>query len=527
MLLVLLLYILAIGLFMIPSCSTGRYKSRPQRESYMNFITAGVKDVSSLTDDISTEIQIPEIDRTDAYAVVEAETVARPLYSEIKTVRSGFSGYGYVSELPEHTQSALVFSINVPNSQHYALTACLGSDYGGNGAIRINQAMVKPFSLSGGKSFTRVTFYCIFLEKGINEIALDIDYGHLECDYIEIVNDCSLDEIDFDIQDSPCDPHASPSARKLYGFLHENWGTGILTGQYVSDNSNRELGIIYQLTGQLPVIRFSELGTNDDTAQIEAAIDWSVYMNGIVGLMWQWRAPNTTTVYASESDFDLQEALQGVDVNKLAEMPEDEICESVRQNKLPEACHCLIEDIDKTALCLRKLADMDIPVLWRPLHEAGGEWYWWGASGAQPYEELWELLFRRLTDYHHLHNLIWVWNAQSADFSVPADTYDIASADVYIQPDRAFGSRSEQYVSLARITDGRKMLALSECSALPDQKMMLIDQSVWSFFGLWYGEYIMHSDGSFSDRYYSSSDLYKLYNSDLTFSLNDFLSLYQ
>ncbi len=99
--------------------------------------------------------------------------------------------------------------------------------------------------------------------------------------------------------------------------------------------------------------------------------------------------------------------------------------------------------------------------------------------------------------------------------------------DVYLPADHTFGSRYEQFLSLARITNGRKMLALSECSALPDLKMMAVDSAVWSFFGLWYGEYIMKPDGSFSDAYYSSNDLYNLYNSKLALSLNDFLSLYQ
>ena len=71
------------------------------------------------------------------------------------------------------------------------------------------------------------------------------------------------------------------------------------------------------------------------------------------------------------------------------------------------------------------------------------------------------------------------------------------------------------------------MLALSECSALPDPEMMQVDASVWSFFGLWYGDYLMKPDGTLNDAVYTSNDLYNLYNSELALSLNDFLSLYQ
>ena len=185
----------------------------------------------------------------------------------------------------------------------------------------------------------------------------------------------------------------------------------------------------------------------------------------------------------------------------------------------------LLTDIDSIAVSLKKLDNMNIPVLWRPLHEAGGGWYWWGADGREAYQKLWSLLWHRLTDYHRLNNLIWVWNGQSAAYLVPEQSYDIASLDVYLQPRMQFGSRYEQFISLARITNSRKLLALSECSTLPDPEMMKLDESVWSFFGLWYGDYLMNPDGSFNDSNYSSSDLYNLYNSELALSLNDFLSL--
>ena len=132
-----------------------------------------------------------------------------------------------------------------------------------------------------------------------------------------------------------------------------------------------------------------------------------------------------------------------------------------------------------------------------------------------------------MTEYHHLDNLIWIWNGQSAAYLVPENTYDIASVDIYLQPQMQYGSRFEQFLSLKKITGGRKLLALSECSSLPDPEMMQIDRSVWSFFGLWYGDYLMNPDGTFCDTYYSSNDLYKLYNSEQALTLNDFQSLYQ
>ena len=526
-LLVILLYALGIGLLLIPSCRSG---SVPQQESYLNMMTAGLTERSRSADEMepySYSVDLPEIETADAGWSIEAESADYPREARVSRVRRGYSGIGYVAGLPENTESAVVFPVTVPYSQHYAVTLCLATDDGASGAVRVNGAVISPFTLEGSSLFTRVTFYGVFLEKGDAEISLDTADGSLECDYIELTNDSSLDRVDFRIDEETCDKNASDSAKHLYGFLREHWGKQILTGQFVSDSSNRELGIIYTMTGQLPAIRFSELGTEDDLSQIQSAIDWNVYMHGVVGLMWQWNAPGSSSVYAADTDFSLERALYRVDADALSAMSQDAIQDEIDKQQLPADCLKLVQDIDKIAGYLKMLADMDIPVLWRPLHEAGGGWYWWGASEPKYYTRLWSLLFRRLTGYHGLHNLIWVWNAQSASYPVPEDTYDIASVDVYLHADHAYGSRYEQFLSLARITEGKKMLALSECSALPDLKMLSVDQTVWSYFGLWYGVYIMKPDGSFSDAYYSSNDLYNLYNSDLAFSLNDFLSFYQ
>jgi mannan endo-1,4-beta-mannosidase len=269
------------------------------------------------------------------------------------------------------------------------------------------------------------------------------------------------------------------------------------------------------------------LGMGNDRTAVDSAIDWNVYMHGIVGLMWQWNAPGTDSVYAEDSDFNLDRAFRHKDVRKLAALSAEDAATAAEKGTIAPEMLMLLTDIDAMADILRPLQNMDIPVLWRPLHEAGGGWYWWGADGFMAYQKLWELLYYRMTEYHHLDNLIWLWNGQSAAYLVPENTYDIATVDIYLQPQMQYGSRYEQFLSLKKITGGRKLLALSECSALPDLEMMQLDHSVWSFFGLWYGEYLMNPDGTFRDVYYSSNDLYNLYNSEQALTLNDFRALYQ
>ena len=472
-------------------------------------------------------LSVPEIHPTPVSLTVEAETLSVRNPVTVLTERSGYSGEGYIGTLPDNSEAAVTVPLHIRATQHYDITLCAAAKKECENALCINGNMISQFSLEGSDTFTKITFYGIFLEEGDNTLTIDGIDGGLDLDYIMLCNDTSEYRPDFKVAESLCNPDADAETQRLYAFLRDQWGKTILTGQYASDGSNPELNLIYRITGQLPAIRFGMLGTGDDRAQTDAAIDWSVYTHGIVGLMWQWNAPGTDSVYTDETDFRLYSALLRKDPASVAKLTPEQAAAAVECGALSKEAQMLLQDIDTVAESLKKLDQMHIPVLWRPLHEAGGGWYWWGASGREAYQKLWSLLWHRLTDYHQLNNLIWVWNGQSAAYLVPESTYDIAALDVYLQPRMAFGSRYEQFISLARITDSKKLLALSECSTLPDPEMMKLDESVWLFFGLWYGDYLMKPDGSFNDANYSSSDLYNLYNSELALSLNDFLSVYE
>ena len=470
---------------------------------------------------------LPEIRQLTMCTRIECEENAGSNGTRIATDRIGYSGEGYLTDIPEQTESAVSVTVDVPASQLYAITVCAGTENQARHQLRVNGRIVAPFAIDGKNDFTCVMFSGIFLEEGEAEIALDTVEGTLDADYIELSNDTSLNAISFDIADVPCDPEASPAAQKLYHFLYENWGKSILTGQYVSGTDNRELQLIHDLTGQLPAIRFSEMGKSNDRQIAAAAFEWAYQQKGLVGLMWQWNAPDSDSVYAKDTAFNLYNALRKTDPEKLAMLTPDEAEAAAARGTITEDAVMLLRDIDQISERLTVFSKTDIPVLWRPLHEASGGWYWWGAYGTDAYRKLWSLVYHRMTKYHELHNLIWIWNGQSAGYLVPADTYDIASADIYLSPDANFGSRYEQYQSLGRVTQGKKLLAMSECSAPPKLEQMLIDHSYWTFYGQWYGEYLMTQDGNFADTYYSSSDLCNLYNSKEALSLNDFLAIYQ
>lgn len=185
----------------------------------------------------------------------------------------------------------------------------------------------------------------------------------------------------------------------------------------------------------------------------------------------------------------------------------------LESGEISEECYALIQDIDVVSEAMQPLADADVAVLWRPLMEAGGGWYWWGASGTDAYRWLWDLLYTRMTEYHHLNQLIWVWNRQSSSYLADASQYDIASVDLYVEEDKTFGSRYEQYVALRNMAPG-KLLEISECSNLPDMNTMFRDRTVWPFFGLWYASYL--------GTYTSDVDLTAMYHSEAALTLGDY-----
>lgn len=55
----------------------------------------------------------------------------------------------------------------------------------------------------------------------------------------------------------------------------------------------------------------------------------------------------------------------------------------------------------------------------------------WGAQGPEPAKKLWDLVYDRITNFHGINNIIWVWNSIAEDWYPGDDVVDILSADVY------------------------------------------------------------------------------------------------
>ena len=148
----------------------------------------------------------------------------------------------------------------------------------------------------------------------------------------------------------------------------------------------------------------------------------------------------------------------------------------------------ILADIDYAAEQLKTLQDNDIPVLFRPLHEASGGWFWWGSDGAEPYKKLWKLMYDRMTNYHRLNNLIWVWNGQDASW-YPGDEYcDIVSEDIYADA-HDYSPKSSKFIDAVDYCTEKKIVTLSENGVLFDIDKAIAANTLWSWFCVWGGSY--------------------------------------
>ncbi|HKY92536.1 MAG TPA: glycosyl hydrolase [Nevskiaceae bacterium] len=105
--------------------------------------------------------------------------------------------------------------------------------------------------------------------------------------------------------------------------------------------------------------------------------------------------------------------------------------------------------LDRAAAVLQQFEDAGVAVLFRPLHEQNGNFFWWGHDGSnggalrsrqRAWVNVWRDLVREMTVTRDLHNLAFVFGTNQVNFAgvAPPLTYypggawaDVASIDVY------------------------------------------------------------------------------------------------
>ena len=94
----------------------------------------------------------------------------------------------------------------------------------------------------------------------------------------------------------------------------------------------------------------------------------------------------------------------------------------------------IIADIDYISEYFLDLQKDGVAAIFRPLHEAGGTWFWWSTHSGKQFAALYRLVYERMVFKNGVKNLVWVFNPQTANLTDwnPGETYyDVLSIDIY------------------------------------------------------------------------------------------------
>ncbi|WP_248477968.1 glycosyl hydrolase [Spirosoma liriopis] len=398
---------------------------------------------------------------------------------DVSSVNPGFSGTGYVTGFVNPTAKlSLTFRAS---AGLYELAIGYASPRGDKGVdFQVNDEKGSGKLRQTSTGFGSSNFGKVLLHDGLNTITIYRGWGFFDVDYIQLTPTTII--VPVKPPNQLVDVQAMPSTKGLFSFLIDQYGRKVISGQqddieYVLEKTGKEPAI-----GSFDLMDYSLTRVRQGVKPLrtsEAMIDWAKKGDGrgIVSLLWHWNAPADLIneapnklwwrgFYTEASTFDIA---------------------SVLADKKGERYGLLLKDIDAIAEQLKKFQAADVPVLWRPLHEAPGGWFWWGAKGAGPFKELWQIVYDRLTRYHQLHNLIWVYTGTDTFNNdwYPGDQYvDVVGLDIYTD---ATANMSGNWASAQAQLNGKKLVALSETGNLPDPRKMRGFGTRWSWLSVWTG----------------------------------------
>lgn len=428
---------------------------------------------------------------------------------------------GYVTGFHGEGDSAAT-TVTVAETGFYDLEFMMRS----NGGYKENYATVDGQRVGSvsvdGTGFQRDRITRVYLEAGDHQVGLEVSWGYIDFDKVIVLTSQPFDESIYNVSAKLVNPNATDNAKRVFSYLCDTYGDYILSGQYCDTGMNgwENMKIAENNGGKYPAVLGLDMGYYSQTgvdhevsiATTEQAIAyWE--KGGIVTLCWHWLAPEKYISGTWYSAFRPEE----VRMNLTAMVNgEDE-----------EGLALLKKDIDNIAQQLLIMQEAGVPVLWRPLHEASGGWFWWGAEGADTYKKLYILLYDTLTNEYGLNNLIWLWNGQDAEW-YPGDEYvDIVGMDIYAG-ERVYTSQIDQFLLNHSYAESNKMVVLSENGTMIDPDLAYRDRAMWGFFCTWSGEFVM-TEGlrkEYSDQYTDVEMLTKVYNSEYVITRDELPDLH-
>ncbi|MBJ2127245.1 glycosyl hydrolase [Flavobacterium sp. IB48] len=414
----------------------------------------------------------------------------------------GYTGTGYVGSF-DNPGDNVVWTFNVPTAGLYEIRFRYNSPFSAKMYdLQVNAENAQPtFPQSSTWSVSSAGKY--FLPAGQNSIKVSIGWGYFDIDNLTLVPAVINPPI------TPAanltDANATPATKSLYNYMKSIYGNKILSGQ------QDDLQYIINVTGREPAVagfdlmdyspsRIEKSGYTPTSSESNIAWANKGANRGMISLVWHWNPPTDLIdqpgkewwrgFYSDATTFDLQ---------------------AVLADKNGTRYQLLLRDIDAIAVQLQKYANANIPVLFRPLHEASGGWFWWGAKGPGPFKELWQIMYNRLVNYHGLHNLIWVYTGTADAPWYPGNNYvDVFSLDIYGNAGSSMSVEWEGTQAFMQSNNINKMVALSETGNLPDPDKARAYGTWWSWYANWPGTYLTGQPNSVVQKMFLDNDVITL-----------------
>lgn len=446
------------------------------------------------------------------------------LSNDMSVISGGNASGGKSVGKFENDRSYCQIKINVPSDGIYDIVIrSMGIGGSKENDIYTDGKKVGTFT-SENNIFSDYTVSAVSLTKGDHNIRIITSWVWIELDKITVKTGAKISNSTYNVTSSLVNKNSTANTKKLYSFLKDSYGKYVITGQQCDGGINgNEFKAIKNLTGDYPALLGLDLmdytpsrtAFGASSSAVEKAIEFA-NKGGIVTFCWHWNAPteylNSTAnssdgwwggFYTQSSKFDIAKVMNGQDA---------------KGKKL------LDRDIKEIAKQLKRLEKAGVPVIWRPLHEASGGWFWWGAKGSDAYKKLWKYLYKELTNTYGCNNLIWVYNGQSADW-YPGDEYvDIVGEDIY-PGNHVYDPQVSRFKQAINYGSKTKITALTENGCIFDIDSAVSINALWSWFMTWGGEFTVNGS-NYSEKYTEKSVIQKMYASKYSLTLGSLPKIY-
>ena len=293
---------------------------------------------------------------------------------------------------------------------------------------------------------------------------------------------------------------------EVWNYLRSVYGKQVITCQQMMGNECYEDLVFYNATNDLTAMKGYDFifctGSYHSDDMIDEAIEWSKESGGLCAFTWHWNVPKDIDNPEGGYAFYTSEITNFSQVNAVT--PGTKEYETI------------IHDIDLIATKIQRMESEGVTILFRPLHEASGAWFWWGLQGRdsatnEVFQKLWYMIYDRLENYHKLTNIIWVWNGQNPHTAIHPNAFDIEGIDRYYdQEDISAEALSTYYekcygelagydkycAELAGMDSTGKMMALTECGYIPDPDGIKAANTMWLYYMVWNGDFIYETDAA-------------------------------